>query len=122
MAQTKVEQVKEENSKLQEFVNLAESYRADNVERCIIREYAYYNSIPNVIKGLREKGITNDGKGIERQDVIDVLRAKPVDDLHRIIQSWYKQKVKGNRRNGKQAMLMSLKSNKTITIGELEIK
>lgn len=82
-------------------------------------KYAYFNSIPLVIKNLRDKDITKNGKGIEKQDVLDVLKAKPVDDLHRIIQSWYRHKARGNkvksyskpRKNGKQAMLFTLKSN-----------
>ncbi|WP_316571346.1 hypothetical protein [Neobacillus sp. YIM B06451] len=118
MAKNKVEKAREEIKNLQEFIKLTESYQADTPERYIIREYAYYSSIPIVIKSLREKGITKEGKEIERKDVLDVIKAKPVDDLHRIIQSWYKLKVKGNkvkeepkpRRNRKLAMLNYLKS------------
>ncbi len=117
MAKNKVEKAKEEIRDLQKFIELTESYQADTPERHIIREYAYYNSIPIVIKSLREKGITKEGKEIEKQDVLDILKAKPVDDLQRIIQSWYKQKVRGTkvktepkpRRNGKLAMLNYLK-------------
>lgn len=97
VAKTNIEQAKVEISRLQKFVPIVESYNADNVEKFIFREYAYYNSIPKVIKSLRDIGISKDRNGIEKQDIIDVLKAKPIDDLHRIIQSWYKQKVKGNK-------------------------
>ncbi len=123
MVKDQIEKAKEEIRKLQEFVELAESYRPDTPERHIIREYAFHNSMPLVIKNLNKKGILKDGAEIIKKDVIYVLNSKPKDELHRIIQSWYKRKISSNkkqysgtpkkpRRNRKLALLMALKNDK----------
>ncbi|MBG9450431.1 hypothetical protein ABE67_14130 [Cytobacillus firmus] len=33
-----------------------------------------------------------DGREIKKKDVVGVLKAKPMDDLHRIVHGWYKVK------------------------------
>lgn len=45
-----VERAKNEIKRLQEYVDLVESYEAESLENMIIKEYAYTNSIVGVIK------------------------------------------------------------------------
>jgi hypothetical protein len=47
-----VDRAKAEIKRLQNFVNLVESYEADTLDKAIIKEYAFTNSIVEVTKRL----------------------------------------------------------------------
>lgn len=89
-----VSRAKEEVIRLQEYIDLAESYEVDSMEKLIIKEYAFTNSITEVIKALKSHGFTLNGKEIENKDIVDVLTSKGTDDLHRLIRSGYLLKTR----------------------------
>ena len=82
-----VNKAKEEIIRLQRYVELAESYKADTLEKQIIKEYAYTYSIEKVAKNLN----------IDRKPVISTIRSKGVDELHKIVRSGYLLKTRPQR-------------------------
>jgi phage tail protein X len=62
----------EEIGRLQQYLNLVESYETDTVEKLIIKEYAYTNSITEVVKKLNDRGHTLQGKFIDHQAVLAI--------------------------------------------------
>ncbi|MDR4948128.1 hypothetical protein [Neobacillus cucumis] len=44
--------------RLQQYITLVEEYPADTLEKWIIKEYAYTNSITEVVKRANAKGMT----------------------------------------------------------------
>jgi hypothetical protein len=89
-----VQRAQAEIQKLQYFINLAESYSADTLEKWIIKEYAYTNSILEIIKRANARNFTNNGSPIEREFVISVLASKASDELHKTMKSGYKRKAR----------------------------
>jgi hypothetical protein len=75
-------------------VDLVLSYEADTIEKMIIKEYANSNSMTKVVKKLEDAGMLNDGTKIDKEYVSFVINSKPKDQLHRILRSGYKQRVK----------------------------
>jgi hypothetical protein len=71
-----VMRAKQKVLRLQDFIELAESYEADTLEKLIIKEYAFSNSIAEVIQTLERRGIQKNGKPIEKQDVLDTIKAR----------------------------------------------
>jgi hypothetical protein len=63
---------------------LVESYQTDTVEQMIILEYALTNSIDKVIENLKNQGVK-----IGKEAVVEAIKSKPADELHRIIRKGY---------------------------------
>lgn len=59
----------------------------------IIKEYAQTNSIIKVLGILNKRGT-----GIERETIVEVIKSKPQDELHRIIRKGYMLRTKHTRR------------------------
>jgi hypothetical protein len=89
-----VERAKREISRLQEYVDLVVSYEADTIEKMIIKEYAYSNSMTKTVKKLEDSGVLKDGMMIDKQYVLIVINSKPKDQLHRILRSGYNRRIK----------------------------
>ena len=93
-----VERAEKEIARLQEYVNLVESYKVDSLESWIIKEYAYTNSMLEVVKRAEAEGKNKDGSPIDKLYVSTVLNGRPNDKLHRLLLSGYKQKIKPNKK------------------------
>lgn len=89
-----VHKAKEQIKKLERYVELAESYKANTLEELIVKEYAYYNSIPKVLESLNQKGLLKDGAPFEKTDIVEVLRGKPKDEFQQIVIRGYWRKIK----------------------------
>jgi hypothetical protein len=89
-----VQRAQAEIRRLQYYVNLVESYPADSLEKWIIKEYAYTNSILEVVKRANARNFTHNGFAIEREFVISILAGKANDELHKMMKSGYKRKVR----------------------------
>nr|WP_318540254.1 hypothetical protein [Terribacillus saccharophilus] len=79
---------KEELKRLQEYIELVETYEAYTLDRKIIKEYALTNSILKVSQSLN----------IEKDYVRTVLKRRTSDPLHKMIRTGYMTKTKHNRR------------------------
>jgi hypothetical protein len=70
---------------LQYYIDLVESYEADTIEKLIIKEYAFTNSAAEIVRQFERRGITLNGKPIEKSEVIAVISGKAPDELHKIL-------------------------------------
>lgn len=93
-----VQKAKMEIKKLQEFIVLVESYEADTLEKWIIKEYGYTNSLLEVVKRANANGFTNNGDPVDKQFVTSVISGKPKDELHRLLRLGYRQRIKPSKR------------------------
>jgi len=93
-----VKRAKDEIKRLQEYVDLVETYQAETLEKMIIKEYAYTSSIVGVIKELNGKGFTHNGEPIDRDYVVSVINSsKTTGELHRLLRLGYRAKIKPNK-------------------------
>ena len=60
------QRAKEEVKRLQEYIELVESYEADTLEKWIVKEYAFTNSMVEVVKRANDRGFTNNGSLIDK--------------------------------------------------------
>lgn len=89
-----VKKAKEEVERLQRYITLVESYKADTVEKQIIKNYACTNSMAKVVKVM-----TDEGYSVDHQYVSSVISGKPSDELHRIIRTGYMKRTKPSRKS-----------------------
>jgi hypothetical protein len=82
-----LDKAKAEIKRLQDYVNLVEAYQPSNLEEEIVKEYATKSSIPEVSKKLN----------VSYEKVVEVIRSKGKDELHKIVRSGYMKKTKPHR-------------------------
>lgn len=87
-----VPRAKKEIERLQHYINLAESYTADTLEKKVVKLYAFHDSIPKVVKSLEEESIK-----VTAAFVKEVIVSQPMDDLHRLVRAGYMYKTKSSR-------------------------
>ncbi|MGG3471313.1 hypothetical protein ABES02_28065 [Neobacillus pocheonensis] len=92
-----VRRAQEEIKRLQDYVDLAENYEADTLEKFIIKEYAFTNSIEEITRILNRRGYTIKGEPIGREYVSAVINGKSSDELHRMLKSGYLKRTKHSR-------------------------
>lgn len=92
-----VGKAKEEIEWLNAYVDLVENYRADTVEKLIIKEYAYLTSSKKVADELNSRGLTINNQKILPTDVIAVVRSTAKDDLHKTIKRGLAYKMRKRR-------------------------
>lgn len=92
-----VEKAKAQVKILKSYIRLVESYEADTLEKQMIKEYAYFNSIEEVAKVLNERGYSVEGRPIVGADVSSVIKLRSKDELHKIIRSGYLNRTKHSR-------------------------
>ncbi|MBT2659383.1 hypothetical protein J7E81_30115 [Bacillus sp. ISL-18] len=92
-----VRMAKEEIKRLQDYIDLAELYEANTLDKLIIKEYAYSNSIAEVVRVLDRRGIQLDDKPVDKEYVTSVIKGKTKDELHRILKTGYLRKTKHSR-------------------------
>lgn len=97
-----VERAKEEVAELQNFIHLAENYKASTVEQFIIKEYAFLGSIAKVAAVLNQRGYRINNQLITQEQVSEIIRGKATDELHKIIKTGYLRKTLHQRRKVKQ--------------------
>lgn len=86
---------KEEIRRLQKFINLAESYEASDIQKWIIKEYAYTSSIREVVIRAKNRGIKANGVELDHEFVKSVIASIPKnDELHRLVRANYKLRIK----------------------------
>ena len=72
------QRAKEEVKRLQEYIELVESYEADTLEKWIVKEYAFTNSMVEVVKRANDRGFTNNGSLIDKKQTIRNIPARRV--------------------------------------------
>jgi hypothetical protein len=89
-----VSRAEAEIKRLQHYITLVEDYQADTLEKWIIKEYAYTNSINEVVKRANAKGIT-----LDQAYAKSVLKGKATGELHKMLQSGYLARLKSTLKN-----------------------
>jgi hypothetical protein len=92
-----VEKAKEEIVKLKLYIELVETYKADTLDKFIIKEYASTNSIDKTVIAVNAAGYAIDHKEVERDYVVSLLKKRGKDDLHKLVRSAYMEKTKYKR-------------------------
>lgn len=87
---------KEELVLLSNYVHLIETYEVNDISSWIIKNYALTNSIAKVVKNSNDSRLTFNNKNVTRDQVLEAIKAKPSDNLHRIIHRGYLKKIKRN--------------------------
>lgn len=93
-----VPSAKEEIRRLQNFIDLVESYEANSLEKWIIKEYAYTSSIREVVIRAKNRGLTSNGNELDHEFVKNVIAGSPKDELHRLVRGNYKLRIRSNKR------------------------
>ena len=84
------QRAKEEVKRLQEYIELVESYQADTLEKWIVKEYAFTNSMVEVVKRANDRGFANNGSPIDKKFVVSIINSSKVnDELHRLLRRGY---------------------------------
>ena len=89
-----VERAEKEINRLQKYIELVENYEADTLEKWIIKEYAYTNSIVEVVKRISDRGFTINERRVDKKYVTSILDGKIMDELHRLLRLGYRQRIK----------------------------
>jgi hypothetical protein len=84
-----VEKAQKEIMRLKQYVALVEDYKADTLDKWIIKEYAYTNSIVKVIRSANQKGIS-----VTPEYAKSVIKGKPTDELHKFLKSGYLERIR----------------------------
>lgn len=92
-----VQKAKEELKRLQNYIELVENYHADTIEKAIIKEYAYTNSLTEVVKRVNNNGL-HQGEPIVKNYVTAVINGKPMDELHKLMGQGYRERIKSNKK------------------------
>jgi hypothetical protein len=92
-----VEKAREEILKLQQYIELVETYEANTLDKLIIKEYALTNSIDKTVKAVNAAGYAINHKEVDRDYVVTLLKKRGKDDLHKLARSAYMEKTKYKR-------------------------
>jgi hypothetical protein len=92
-----VEKAKAEIARLQQYIELVETYETNTLDKLIIKEYALTNSIDKTVKAVNAAGYAIDHKEVERDYVVSLLKKRGKDELHKLVRSAYMQKTKYTR-------------------------
>ncbi|KAA0941644.1 hypothetical protein FQ087_21055 [Sporosarcina sp. ANT_H38] len=94
-----VDQARKEIKILQGFINLVESIQPQTLEEQIIKEYAYIGSVEKVAIKVSELGyLKSDGQPFEKEDISNIIKGKPTNDLHKLIKTGFLKKTRHTRR------------------------
>lgn len=95
-----VKRAEEEVKRLQDYLDLVIDYPVDTIEKWVIREYAYTNSMVKVVKHAREQSITKDGIPVDREFVLSIINGDPKNDgLHKLLKAGYKSKIRSSQKS-----------------------
>jgi hypothetical protein len=62
-----VERAEKEIIRVQKYIDLVENYKADTLEKWIVKEYAYTNSIVEVVKRINDRGFTINESPVDKK-------------------------------------------------------
>ncbi|MEN2465922.1 hypothetical protein [Ornithinibacillus sp. JPR2-1] len=77
-----IEQAREEIKKLEDYIEMIETYEADTFEKEAIYEYVLIENVNKVATVLNERGHRIGNRKVVGKDVSDIIRDKPIDHMH----------------------------------------
>jgi L-lysine 2,3-aminomutase len=78
-------------------IDLIHSYVPVTLEQRIVHEYAIAGSVAEVAKKLNEEGLRVGNRKYIHNDVSDILKLKPMDELHEITKKAFQHNSDGLR-------------------------
>lgn len=93
----RVDLVKKEVNKLNEFIRLAEEYPERTLEERILKFYAYSGTLKATTRIINEENIKLKLPTVEDSYVREVIQSKPTDSLHKMLRSSYMLKTRNQR-------------------------
>jgi hypothetical protein len=93
-----IQRAKDEINRLQEYINLVDTFETNTLENWIIREYAITGSIKTVVANANNQSFTYNSGLVDRTFVTAVINGKANDRLHKLVRSIYRQKVKSRKK------------------------
>jgi nitrogen regulatory protein PII len=88
----KIDEAKERIVELESFIQALENYNADTFEKESLKLYVQLESVSKVADELNKKGYQIGNRKVISKDVSDVIRSKPVDEMHRMAKRIFKRK------------------------------
>ena len=93
-----VSKIKSDIEQLQRYVDLVESFQPETLEEQIIKEYSYIGSVEKVAIKVNDMGYSNEGQPFEKEDISNIIKSKPSNELHKLIRSGFLKKTRHTRR------------------------
>lgn len=79
---------------LKKYITLAENYKTDTVDKWIIKQYAFTNCFKKIMEKAEAEKISINGQPINRDLIVSVINKKPLDELHKIVRTGYREKIR----------------------------
>lgn len=89
-----IDEAKKRIQELEDYIELIENYQADTIQKEAIKLYVQLENVSMVADELNEKGYRMGQRKVISKDVSEIIRNKPIDELH----SLAKKMFSGNRR------------------------
>lgn len=93
--------IKTDIQELTAYVDLVENYETNTLAQKIIKSYACTSSLSKTLLEINTELKSINLPCIEHSDVVNLIKSKPQDELHRLVRSSYLAKVK-SRHSGLQ--------------------
>lgn len=94
-----IEQVRNQINELENFIKLVENYEADTFEKEAIKLYILMENVTKVANILNDKGYRVGNRKVVGKDVSDIIRSKPVDEMHSLAKKIFGKNKKRVSRN-----------------------
>lgn len=99
-AMNKILKNEKEITELKRFIELVDEYQPGTFEHRVIHEYAKTGSLLDTLGFIHRSGYKlPNGKQYTQADVSAIIRSKPQDELHKIVQKYLKSKDMSKRRS-----------------------
>jgi hypothetical protein len=85
-----IEQAREKIRKLEDYIEMVETYQADNFEKEAVLEYVLIENVNNVATALNKRGHRIGNRKVVGKDISDIIKSKPNDVLHAYAQKLFK--------------------------------
>jgi hypothetical protein len=78
----KIEEAKQSIKELENYIQLIESYQANTFEQEALFLYVQLESVSKVSDEMNKKGYKVGNRKVISKDVSDIIRSKPIDNIH----------------------------------------
>jgi hypothetical protein len=88
----KIEEAKERIVELESFIKTLENYNADSFEKESLKLYVQLEIVSKVAEELNKKGYRIGERKVISKDVSDIIRSKPIDEMHSMAKKMFNRK------------------------------
>ncbi|PAD70872.1 hypothetical protein CHH83_01340 [Bacillus sp. 7586-K] len=84
-----IEQARNQIKELENFIKMVENYEDDTFEKKAIKLYVLKENVTEVANELNEKGHRIGSRKVVGKDVSDIIRTKPIDEMHELAKKMF---------------------------------